>query len=308
MLFSNFASSMALASLVAAGSIENTPWAQRRAAMPEIPTSQFERRANGTGGGDAVLSANNIQTGSQRNGLANPNADAGTAPSNTDNANFINFCQDQDLTNGLQKEGGSCNGIVMGKIPSQDKMTSSIITFPKPGQDLSENEDFNVQLSVANLQAGTFTEPDVTYYAAPQDLNDDGTIIGHTHVTIQDMGGSLTPTEPLDALKTAFFLGIDDDGDGQGNLQAAVTGGLAAGSYRVCTMASSSNHQPVLMPIAQRGAQDDCTKFTVGAGGGGNATKRAVPPSYLTAPQDAATKRAQLYDRTKRFASRNWVA
>jgi len=304
MLFSNFASTMALASLAAAGAIENAAWYQRRAAMPEAPTVEFEKRANSSG--DAVLLASNIQTGSQRNGLANPNADAGTAPSNTDNANFINFCSGQDLTNGLQKQGGSCNGIVMGKIPSQDKMTSTIITFPQPGQDLAENEDFNVKLTVANLQAGTFTEPDVTYYAAPQDLNGDGTIIGHTHVTIQDMGGSLTPDQPLDALKTAFFLGIDNDGDGAGNLQAPVTGGLAAGSYRVCTMASSSNHQPVLMPLAQRGAQDDCTKFTVG--GSGNATKRAVPASYLSTPQDLAARRAAYYDRTKRFASRSWIA
>lgn len=28
-------------------------------------------------------------------------------------------------------------------------------------------------------------------------------------------------------------------------------------------MASASNHQPVLMPVAQRGTADDCTKFTV---------------------------------------------
>lgn len=30
---------------------------------------------------------------------------------NSDDANFINFCQGADLTNGEQKEGGSCNGI-----------------------------------------------------------------------------------------------------------------------------------------------------------------------------------------------------
>jgi transcription initiation factor TFIID subunit 15 len=35
-------------------------------------------------------------------------------------------------------------------------------------------------------------------------------------------------------------------------------------------MTSSSNHQPVLMPVAQRGAQDDCQKFSVGQGNGGN--------------------------------------
>ena len=34
-------------------------------------------------------------------------------------------------------------------------------------------------------------------------------------------------------------------------------------------MTSASNHQPAVMPVAQRGAQDDCTKFTVGQTGNG---------------------------------------
>ena len=38
-----------------------------------------------------------------------PNMTTNTIPS--DDANFINFCQGEDLTNGEQKEGGSCNGI-----------------------------------------------------------------------------------------------------------------------------------------------------------------------------------------------------
>lgn len=304
MHFSNFASSLALASLVAAGTIENAAWNRRAAPMPEIVSSHFEKRANGTGG-NQVLLADNVQQASTQTGQNAADSDPGQAPSETDNANFINFCSGEDLTNGLQKQGGSCNGITMGKIPSQDKMVSSIITFPQPGQDLSEDQDFTVSVQMANLAAGSFTNPDVTYYAAPQNLDDGGTIIGHTHVTIQDMGGTMTPDTPLDALKTAFFLGIDNAGNGDGLLKAPVTGGLAAGTYRVCTMASSSNHQPVLMPIAQRGAQDDCTKFTVG---GSNSTKRAVPPAYLSAPQEAAQKRAHLYDRTKRFSSRNWVA
>lgn len=37
------------------------------------------------------------------------------AKNHRDNANFINFCvsSGQDLTNGEQKTGGSCNGIPM---------------------------------------------------------------------------------------------------------------------------------------------------------------------------------------------------
>jgi transcription initiation factor TFIID subunit 15 len=73
----------------------------------------------------------------------------------------------------------------------------------------------------------------------------------------------LTLRPRLDATTFAFFKGINNAGDGNGLLSATVPGGLAAGNYRVCTMGSSSNHQPVLMPVAQRGAQDDCQKFTI---------------------------------------------
>lgn len=48
-----------------------------------------------------------------------------------------------------------------------------------------------------------------------------------------------------------FFKGVNDQVDGKGGLSATVTGGLPEGMYRVCTMASGSNHQPVLMPVAQ---------------------------------------------------------
>lgn len=97
-------------------------------------------------------------------------------------------------------------------------------------------------------------------------------MIGHTHVTVQDLGSSLNPTKALDATQFAFFKGINDAGNGNGLLSAVVTGGLPAGNYRVCTMASSSNHQPVIMPVAQRGTADDCTKFVVtGSGSTANA-------------------------------------
>ena len=40
---------------------------------------------------------------------------------NSDNANFINFCTGQTLTNGLQVKQGSCNGIrkYMGILHSE---------------------------------------------------------------------------------------------------------------------------------------------------------------------------------------------
>lgn len=158
----------------------------------------------------------------------------------------------------------------MGDIPSKSNMVSSIITFPTQGGNaVQADTTFDIKVQMANFVAGTFTNADNTYYSAPQQLQG-GKVVGHTHVTVQDLGNTLNPTTPLDATQFAFFKGINDAGDGKGGLSATVTGGLPAGNYRVCTMASSSNHQLVLMPVAQRGASDDCTKFTVGAANNNN--------------------------------------
>ncbi|GJC85621.1 hypothetical protein ColLi_08459 [Colletotrichum liriopes] len=183
---------------------------------------------NNGGNNQLCLNQNAVQTGSQQAGQPN----AQQANSATDNANFINFCQGETLTNGEQKTGGSCNGIVMGKIPSQNQMVSTIIQNPPHNGNIQANQDFDVELKVNNLQAGSFTDAQSTYYSAPQNLNGQGQIIGHVHVTVQDMGGSLTPGNALDPSKFVFFKGINDDGDGNGNLKATVTGGLPAGNYR----------------------------------------------------------------------------
>lgn len=155
----------------------------------------------------------------------------------------------------------------MGDIPAKTNMVSSVITNPQTnGKEIASDTTFNITVQMANIVAGSFTNADATYYAAPQALSG-GNVIGHTHVTVQDMGSSLNPTTALDATKFAFFKGINDAGNGQGLLSAEVTGGLPAGNYRVCTMASASNHQPVIMPVAQRGTADDCTKFVVSGSG-----------------------------------------
>lgn len=140
--------------------------------------------------------------------------------------------------------------LVMGKIPALTNMVSTIITNPEPGQIIAPNTTFNVSLQVANLAAGSFTNAKETYYAAPQDLIG-GKIVGHTHVTIQSLGKRLAAATPPDASTFAFFKGIDDIENGKDGLSATVTGALPAGNYRVCTMSAASNHQPVLMPVAQ---------------------------------------------------------
>lgn len=126
-------------------------------------------------------------------------------------------------------------------------MISSILTFPQNGDTVAAEQDFTITVQTQNLQAGAFTNADATYYAAPQQLNGQGQVIGHTHITVQDLGNSLNPTTPPDPTQFAFFKGINDAGNGKGLLSADVAGGLPAGNFRVCTLTSASNHQPVIV-------------------------------------------------------------
>lgn len=190
-------------------------------------------------------------------------AHADASPATSDEANFINFCAGLPLTNGQQNRAGSCNGIPMGRIPPASNMISTIITSPQPGDRLPPMTTFSVTLQTRHLRAGYLANPSASYYAAPQDLDEHGDVVGHVHVTIQEIG-SLRALVPPDPTQFAFFKGVDDAGDGKGGLRAEVSGGLPAGVYRVCTMVAARNHQPPVMPVAQRGAQDDCTKFEVG--------------------------------------------
>jgi hypothetical protein len=153
----------------------------------------------------------------------------------------------------------------MGDIPAAAKMVSAAMQSPTNGQVIRAGEDIDFQVKINNLEAGTFTNPDVTYYAAPQAIGQSGGIIGHTHITVQDI--TQTGNEPPDAQEFAFFKGINDAGDGNGLLSAALAGGLDVGEFRVCSMTSSANHAPVIMPVAQRGPQDDCVRFSVTADG-----------------------------------------
>lgn len=134
---------------------------------------------------------------------------------------------------------------VMGEIPSTGNMISALFQNPQNNDDIAADQTFEISVQVNNLEAGSFTDPDVTYYSAPQTLQN-GNIVGHTHVSCQVMNGN----QPPNPQEFAFFKGINDQGNGNGLLSAEVEGGLAAGSYRCCSMTSASNHQPVVMPVS----------------------------------------------------------
>ncbi|KAL4739793.1 hypothetical protein BDV11DRAFT_169707 [Aspergillus similis] len=213
-----------------------------------------------------VLESNNIQTASQHDGLPGNNT-FGYNASATDPANFINYCSERVLTNGRSSKQGSCNGIVMGDIPSDKNMVSTIITFPLPAQLLPAHIPFAINFRILNLNAGSVTNPNSTLYSAPQALQD-GKVVGHVHVTIQSLfnyrndklEGYGVPPNPA---RFVFFKTVFGEGNAPNEFSVVVPGGLPTGFYRVCTMAVTSNHQPVVMPVVERGAQDDCQKFQV---------------------------------------------
>ncbi|KAF8577847.1 hypothetical protein K439DRAFT_520294 [Ramaria rubella] len=214
---------------------------------------------------DPSLIGSNLAT----NGLAAASSEPGQEASATSTNNFINFCESKTITNGLQNQAGSCNPVPMGNIPAKANQPAVKFAFPTNLANVGENASFTIQMNVQGMDFGTFVNPDTNYFAAPQDLNAQGEIIGHSHVVVQAMP-SLTTTTPLDPTVFAFFQGLNA-APVNGQLTATVTKGLPAGTYRLCSINTAANHQPVVGPVAQHGSFDDCVYFTSGSAAGGAA-------------------------------------
>ncbi len=88
----------------------------------------------------------------------------------------------------------------------------------------------------------------------------------------------------------AFFKGVNKAAQG-GILTETVAGGLPDGNYKLSSINSAANHQPVLVAVAQHGSLDDAVYFTVGQGQGaaaggngaqaGGGSKSRAPPLAL---------------------------
>ncbi|KXN89813.1 hypothetical protein AN958_04817 [Leucoagaricus sp. SymC.cos] len=207
-------------------------------------------------------------------GFANDGQDvpeAGQVPSLTSTNNFINFCltvPNLPITNGQQIQTGSCNPAPIGTIPSSDKMPSSKFTNPKNGDTIPSNQAFTISMAISNLATGNFVNAQENYFAAPQQVNSQGLIVGHSHVVVELLD-SLDQTTTTDPKKFAFFKGLNAAAS-NGVLTADVTNGLPAGAYRLCSINAAANHQPAIVPIAQHGSLDDCVYFTATPGGAAN--------------------------------------
>lgn len=144
----------------------------------------------------------------------------------------------------------------MGSIPSKSAMPSSKFLFPKNTGTVAVNTNFTVKMRIKNLETGNFVNAEENYFSAPQQLNAQGVIVGHSHVVIEKVA-SLTSTAVSDPTVFAFFKGLNSAASADGVLEAEVTGGLPAGVYKLSSINSAANHQPVLAPVAQHGSLDD---------------------------------------------------
>ncbi|KAL8381833.1 hypothetical protein RB595_005878 [Gaeumannomyces hyphopodioides] len=241
-----------LSALVAADTIS-------AAAVSSPPVGNIAKRH------DACVHSELLQNASKYTGLepGTPGIRDGLSPSETDSQNFINFCKGRTTTDGKQNTAGSCNPIPLGRIPSTAQMPSAIITRPGHGARLPAGAAVDVVVVVRKLDAGYLVNPAAAYYTAPQDLDAQGRIQGHLHITVQRLAAGYGATVPPDPTDFVFFKGLDDPLNEMGELVTEVPGGLPAGVYRICTMMAARNHQPVVMPVANRGAQDDCVRFEV---------------------------------------------
>lgn len=215
-----------------------------------------------------------LATGFENNGQNVPAA--GQVASLTSSNNFINFCltvPNLPITNGKQIATGSCNPAPMGAIPSKANMPSAKFVFPANGDtSIAANTAFKIKMAIKNFQSGNFVNADQNYFAAPQQLNKQGQIVGHSHVVVEALS-SLGQTTPSDPTKFAFFKGLNAAAVG-GILTADVTAGLPAGFYKLSSINTAANHQPCLVPVAQHGSLDDAVYFTVKAKGAA-----AAPPT-----------------------------
>ncbi|KAI0351866.1 hypothetical protein OH77DRAFT_1563073 [Trametes cingulata] len=244
-----------------AGTTTGNAAANGGAATTTTPAAAATSAAAGTGNNNdpqtsTTLLQSVIATGFQNDGQDQPTA--GQVPSLTSSNNFINFCAtvpNLPITNGKQIQTGSCNPAPMGVIASTANMPSSKFVFPKNGGTVPANKNFTIQMAIKHLETGHFTNAQENYFAAPQVVNAQGDIQGHSHVVVEQID-ALDTTKVTDPTKFAFFKGLNDKAV-NGVLSVEVGGGLPKGFYRLASINAAANHQPALVAIAQHGSLDD---------------------------------------------------
>lgn len=123
-------------------------------------------------------------------------------------------------------------------------MPSAKFRTPANFGTVPANQAFTIEMAISQLETGNFVNAQKNYFSAPQQLNAQGIIIGHSHVVIEALS-SITQTQTTDPTKFAFFLGLNAAAVG-GVLSANVTNGLPAGAYKVGHNASIRRSQRLI--------------------------------------------------------------
>lgn len=66
----------------------------------------------------------------------------------------------------------------MGVIAAQAKMPSAKFSNPPNGATIAANLDFTVTMNIQNLATGNFVNAQANYFAAPQNTDANGIVIG----------------------------------------------------------------------------------------------------------------------------------
>jgi len=246
-----------------------TSTADAKASPSSTMTSASASSTSASGTDSALQSSTTldpsvIAQGFNQNGLNLNTSEPGQVASLTSTNNFINFCATTKLpiTNGKQIKTGSCNPAPMGVIAATTNMPACKFVNPPNMGTIKANTNFTITMAIKNLETGNFVNAQSNYYSAPQQVNNQGNIIGHSHFVIEALQ-SLTQTTPLDNTKFAFFQGVNTPADNNGQLHVTVNGGLPKGVYRLASINAAANHQPTLVAVAQHGSLDDMVYFTV---------------------------------------------
>jgi hypothetical protein len=183
---------------------------------------------------------------------------------------MVLFCQQSgagEATGQQQPNGGNmCVSTPQGLIPEVGKMVTTLITSPPSSSTVNADQGFCLQFQTNNMMSGLSADLTTQFLMVPQTLDSNtGMVQGFMQVVVQKIDD---PALAPDAKEVQFFASTVDtksDSNGVTKYKVDVPPGLikTRGLHRLCTVAASASGQPVIMPVAQRGPQDDCIRLNI---------------------------------------------
>jgi hypothetical protein len=105
-------------------------------------------------------------------------------------------------------------------------------------------DSINLELALETQSSGYLTESQI--------LHSNGNIIGRRFVSIQYLSGGIPDPAQVD-----YFGAISSSTH---SIQIPAGSLKRSGIYKICTLTTTPTYQPVIMPVARRGSQDDCIR------------------------------------------------